>query len=383
MHLSPLTVAVSLLLLQLAAAAGNICQSIPGLPGRDGRDGKDGTPGVPGPAGPPGTSEISYTAYQELRETLRDDILNGSRMGVSMATDVLVSELEAEVQALKLNVSYLSSIVEDLQQNLTELAMSRVDSPCAEVLRTASSCKEIYDCSPNSPSGFYSRNGSTSDLMYCAMNLTYCGDNTGGWTRVAHIDMTSPNGTCPSPLETVTSPRSCSRAGDAGCSSVYYSTSGIPYTYVCGRAIGYQQYTTDGFFGSNKDIDSPYVDGLSITYNSSPRLHLWTYATIHTLQGRPSNTCPCGEPIPSFVRDHYYCDSSSLGSMRGQWGTDDPLWNGEGCPAGYTCCDPPNLPWFNRAIDPPSTADIELRVCRDENTSNEDVSVEQFELYVY
>ena len=61
----------------------------------------------------------------------------------------------------------------------------------------------------------------------------------------------------------------------------------------------------------------------------------------------------------------------------------DPLWDGERCPTGNTCCDPPNLPWFNRVIDSPSTADIELRLCQDEPATNEDVSVELFELYVY
>ena len=49
-----------------------------------------------------------------------------------------------------------------------------------------------------------------------------------------------------------------------------------------------------------------------------------------------------------------------------------------------TCCDPPNLPWFNRMIDPPSTADIELRLCQDKVAIlNEDMSVELYELYVY
>ena len=381
MNLSPLTVAVSLLLLQLAAAAGDVCQAFPGVPGRDGRDGKDGTPGVPGPAGPPGTSEISYTAYQELRETLRDDILNDTTMGVSMATNVLVSELEAEVQVLKDNVSYLSSVVEDLRQNLTELTMELVDNTCAQVLRTASSCKEIYDCNPNSPSGFYSRNGSTSDLMYCGMDLTRCGDITGGWTRVAHFNMTNPEETCPSPLETVTSPRSCSRSDSEaeGCSSVYYSTSGIPYTHVCGRAIGYQHHTTDGFLGTHNSIDDVYVDGLSITYDSSPRRHLWTYASTH-----PEGAgCPCANSRPSFVQDHYYCESGVVGSPVDRWFTEDPLWDGEGCPTGVTCCDPPNLPWFNRAIETPSTADIEMRFCQDQNAGDEDFAVELFELYVY
>ena len=180
---------MSLLLLQLSAA-GDACQLLPGLTGKDGRDGKDGTPGVPGPAGPPGTSEISYTAYQELRERLTSDILNDPRLG-------------------------------DISTNM--------DNTCPHFLPTAASCKEIYACNPDSPSGYYWRDSSPPELMYCAMNLTRCGNTTRGWTRVARIDMTSPEGTCPSPLETIAFPRSCSRSGGVGCSSVNYSTFACTY----------------------------------------------------------------------------------------------------------------------------------------------------------
>ena len=254
MYPSLVTVAVSLLLLQLSAAR-NVCQQLPGLPGRDGRDGKDGTPGAPGPAGPPGTSEISYTAYQELRERLTSDILNDLRLG-------------------------------DISTN--------TDNACPHFLPTAASCKEIYDCNPNSPSGYYWRNSSPPELMYCAINLTRCGNTTGGWTRVAYIDMTSPEGTCPSPLETIASPRSCSRSGGAGCSSVYFSTFGVPVTQVCGQAIGYQYYTPGGFHVHQRNsIDDPYVDGLSITYDTTPRRHLWTYAAGYLESGTSGSAdCP-------------------------------------------------------------------------------------------
>ena len=100
--------------------------------------------------------------------------------------------------------------------------------------------------------------------------------------RVALIDMTRPEGTCPSPLHTIASPRSCSHAGGAGCSSVYFSTFDVPYTEVCGRAIGYQYRSTDAFH--DHDIDDSYVDGLSITYDT-PRHHLWTYAAGFTETG--------------------------------------------------------------------------------------------------
>ena len=350
MNLFVLTVAVSLLLFQLAAAAGDCCQAFPGVPGRDGRDGKDGTPGVPGPAGPPGTSEISYAAYRELREQLISDILNDTR--------------------------------------LRDISTNGTSTP--QTVQTYSSCKEIYASNPDSPSGYYWRNTSPPEMMYCEMSTTRCGDITGGWTRVAHIDMTSTEGTCPSSLDTITSPRSCSPRGGPGCSSVRYSTLGIPYTRVCGRAIGYQHHTMDGFyagFGLGTGIDDPYVDGLSITYDT-PRRHLWTYAVGYAQSDTPSTgNCPCapdaGTQPPSFVQDHYYCESASVDGPEDQWYPEDPLWDGEGCPTSNTCCDPPNLPWFNRVIDTPSTADIELRLCRDQHADDEDFAVELFELYVY
>ena len=80
---------------------------------------------------------------------------------------------------------------------------------------------------------------------------------------------------------------------------------------------------------------------------------------------------------------HYYCESGNVGNHEDQWYANDSLWDGDGCPTGNTCCDPPNLLWFNRVIDPPSTADIELRLYCDEGSENEDVAVELFELYVY
>ena len=169
-----------------------------------------------------------------------------------------------------------------------------------------------------------------------------------------------------------------------------FSTFGIPFTEVCGRAIGYQYQSPDGFgaFHVGMNIDDPYVDGLSITYGSSPRHHLWTYAAgVAESDFISVSNCPCaasnGTQPQSFVGDHYYCESGNVGYFEDQWYPNDPLWDGEDCPTNNTCCDPPNLPWFNRMIDPPSTADIELRLCQDEDAANEDVSVELFELYVY
>ena len=57
---------------------------------------------------------------------------------------------------------------------------------------------------------------------------------------------------------------------------MYFSTFGVPYTEVCGQDFGYQHYSTDGFHVGHP-INGPYVDGLSITYDT-PWHHLQTYA---------------------------------------------------------------------------------------------------------
>ena len=144
------------------------------------------------------------------------------------------------------------------------------------------------------------------------MRATRCGSITGGWTRVARINMSDPQQTCPYPLTTLTTPlRMCVGEISVGCASVQYPTLGLDFTQVCGQAIGYMYSSPDGLdaIRTSKNIDSLYVDGLSNTYGS-PRHHLWTYAA------GVSSRCLCqannrSSPPPSFVGQHYYCDGWS------------------------------------------------------------------------
>ena len=122
-----------------------------------------------------------------------------------------------------------------------------------------------------------------------------CGCNsTGGWTRVAYLNMTDPSQQCPWTLQTRSSEprRLCGRGSSgASCDSVTYSTFGMNYRHVCGRVIAYQHRTTDAFhfFGQvPQTIEGYYVDGVSLTHGSpGSRQHIWTFAagyqwrTIH------------------------------------------------------------------------------------------------------
>ena len=41
-----------------------------------------------------------------------------------------------------------------------------------------------------------------------------------------------------------------------------------------------------------------------------------------------------------------------------------------------------NPPWFYKELPRPTTDDIEMRVCRSEAKSNEDISIEMFDIYI-
>ena len=100
------------------------------------------------------------------------------------------------------------------------------------------------------------------------------------------------------------------------------------------------------------------------------------------------NNCPCrnnnAQSLHPFIGHHYFCESGnpSTGGIK-QLYKDDPLWDGEGCGSEeQACCTAPGLPWFHRSLDT-STDYLELRVCGDQDSStNEDVPVSFYELYV-
>ena len=109
--------------------------------------------------------------------------------------------------------------------------------------------------------------------VYCDMTRS-CGDITGGWVRVAELDMTNSRHQCPSGLtqHNDSNIRTCRRMeSSGGCSSVMIN---IPYSYsrVCGRVIAYQVGTTDAFadafrrIRSNPMLEDVYVDGISLTH---------------------------------------------------------------------------------------------------------------------
>ena len=305
-------------------------------------------------------------------------------------------QLSQTYTKLNSNIEQVETSLCDKIQRLNDL-IDRVNSSLGSGLRAnvpAASCAALP---PSSPPDYYwiaAPNNNSAVRVYCDTTRS-CGGVTGGWTRVAYLDMTDSSQQCPSALRerNDSDTRTCAINSDAaGCSSVEFSTTALveQYSMVCGRIRGYQVLSTDAFGirASTLDIDSNYVDGVSLTYGS-PRQHIWTFAAGFD-ETNPAFSCPCiaisvAAPPPDFVGNNYFCDTGAQvqpASIDQGFLGDDPLWDGDGCGFQNMCCSFNTPPWFHRQLPQPTTGNIEMRVCRDEDINNEDVAIELIEIYV-
>ena len=224
--------------------------------------------------------------------------------------------------------------------------------------------------------------------------LSLCGGP--GWRRVVFLNMTDSNHVCPAGLNLTTySKRTCGRAdsGRRSCSSTTFSVGGSQYNRVCGRALAYRfgyNYAFMGYHSSRqgKVVDGQYVDGLSLTHGASgSRQHIWTFASgLYTgNSGRSFDRCPCDNGntflSPPFVGNDYFCESVTPSSAFVRY-PNAPLWDGQVCEGGGTCCKFNNPPWFTKNLANSTTEDIELRLCLWEDQRYGNIALEQLELYV-
>ena len=61
---------------------------------------------------------------------------------------------------------------------------------------------------------------------------------------------------------------------------------------------------------------------------------------------------------------------------------DDPLWDGQGCDSQRECCGFNRPPWFCKELDEPTTDDIEMRLCLNEDTIYGNVLIETIDILV-
>ena len=244
-------------------------------------------------------------------------------------------------------------------------------------LNPASSCQQLARDHPHAASDYYwVTNGAMQPIkVYCDMDQ-HCCDSTGGWVRVANIDMTDRNQQCPPGFNPRTDVRSCERSyARTGCTPITFPSHGIEYSQVCGRIRAYQYSYTSAFklYYSNRryTIEDRYVDGMSLTHGRHPRQHIWTFASAVSESYSNYRACPCTRTdrpytgaVPPYIGEDYFCDTA----VTQTWPTnvvyaDDPLWDGQGCGPTSTCCSFNRPPWFCKQLPQPTTDDLELRAC--------------------
>ena len=297
------------------------------------------------------------------------------------------------------------TVRDEMSQDIRNLLRNSVATVACKTFQVqsspATSCSQLPT---GCPSGNYwiSTNG-TAVQVYCDMDRM-CGCNTtGGWTRIANLNVTDKSQQCPGAwvLRSQNSePRLCGRGNSgAGCLSATYSTYGMNYSYVCGRVVGYQFASPDGFGQNNNNplsIDRNYVDGVSLTHGlPGSRQHIWSFVAgvVENLPFHaPTSICPCAgrvaqSLVPSYVGDDYFCESGTFGGWTNILYADDPLWDGQGC-GSASCCElsyPSGVtaPWFCKQLTRPTTDDIEVRICGNQATRDEDTPIELVELYIH
>ena len=323
---------------------------------------------------------VQFHREQLGKSEIDDSLLEGNETEYSTNERILQNIFES--------LSNLTRKVQILDQ---KVSMGSSDNP-------ALSCQSLYMTSK--PSDYYwiqSDPGNPAVRLYCDMEGICCGSREG-WMKVADIDMTNSNHQCPIgfKLITRTTPpyRACGRPDrHFGCISTSFATSGIRYSRVCGRILGYQVGSPGAFIHQSRSIDSYYIEGISLTHGQSPRKHIWSFATAVN-EGSSAAICPCSNNgvryrgrVPSFVGNDFFCDSAIRGYgglfSNGQFHSSDPLWDGQGCGATSTCCEFNNPPWFCKELPQPTTDDIELRICDSNWNYLDDTPFEVVELFIH
>jgi hypothetical protein len=84
------------------------------------------------------------------------------------------------------------------------------------------------------------------------------------------------------------------------------------------------------------------------------------------------------------VGEDYFCETGNKNltqPVNGQFYL-EPLWDGAGCGTQNTCCSFNTPPWFYKQLPQPTTDDIEMRVCTDEERSTEEIAIQIIDIYI-
>ena len=325
-------------------------------------------------------SQQNDSVYQELNEKVQqlNTSINMLSQQLSQQNDSVYQQLNEKVQQLNKKIQQLNKKIQQLNKKVQQLNIS-INQKRRRQNRQLNKKVQQLNISHN--------------MLSQQLGSLSCGAATAGWIRVAELDMTNSSHQCPSDLmeRTDSGKRTCVRnETEHGCSSISnYIAPGVQYSNVCGRVIGYQYGLTEAFHGNSENLNSAYVDGVSLTHGD-PRQHIWTFAAARDELGTYSySNCPCtntdlsarATPPPAFVGNDYFCDTGSEKFKDDTFYGDDPLWDGAGCGPLNRCCSFNAPPWFYKHLPQPTTDDIEMRLCT--ISTGMEVAIEIVEIYIY
>ena len=276
-----------------------------------------------------------------------------------------------------------------LNEVATTLAGDTYSSSLVNKPLRPTSCKEIYQNDPESKTGEYMLYDAVTGEAYnatCIMGAyKYC-NKEAGLTQI----FTFKNGNkCPKGFVQTSSKDSCVRSPNkfGGCVSIPVAGHGITYNKVCVLVYGYQVGSPDGITGTGRtyDLDGAYVDGVSIT-RGSPRKHIWTFMAASS-EKKP--ICPCATgstvKVPDFIGDNYFCESGNPDetAVPGKIYKEDVIWDMEQCQGLEGPCCKHAHKYAYVELPQYTTDDLEIRICSDEDTAEEDFALSMAAISVY
>ena len=335
-----------------------------------------------------GSQNVSTSQFSQLIALTQDNI--------SMQLDIINSDISHLAAVVDNNISMISTELNETNSAISELAAS-TQSTINQI------SMQLNAANSNITSVLNQLDTTQTNISYIAKELDAANSNIssvqtqvgylhpcgpGEWHRVAYLNMGDPAQQCPSAWREYNTGgvRACGRPSTSGgsCPATIYSIN-FQYSRVCGRVVGYQYGTPDAFHSliHSMNINLIYLDGISIT-RGSPREHVWTFAAGESERGN-GNNCPCsinpGRQAQPYVENNYYCESGNPSdTVSGPLYTGDKLWDGLQCEG--SCCTGTDTPlWFKVQLSTTTSDDIEIRICGNEGTSNEDTPVELIEIY--
>ena len=356
------------------------------------------------------TMKENMTGVMETLETVKGDVETVKKDVKAMKEDIEtvktdVEDVKEDIEKVKDDVDDIEDDIEDVRKDIEFVKddiKSDVDTVKNELVNVRETTEQNMETIKSNLTGLYIK---LEQAQMCndtelppsePSDPGYTCGGTSGWKQVAYLNMTDTSHHCPTGWnETSYSRRTCGRAstGRATCAdSVIFPVGGMEFTRVCGRVVGYQFGSLSAFYGSLHNIESHYVNGLSLTHGSAgSREHIWTFAVGLAEGGTfglPGHKCPCDggtAPVPEFVGDDYFCESG----INGPWPfsptfyPNDPLWDGMDCLPTSSCCTLNDPPYFIKDIGTSTTDDIEARICSKATEIRfSNVAIELVELYV-